>query len=69
MCNYCDGTKKPLAERRDEIYHERIVVKYVKKAPLRSKDYWCIEAVTTDGKIYAPINYCPMCGRKLTEGK
>ena len=70
MCEYCDETKvKYLSLRRDDIYgKEFIAVKKLgpcKMNPDRNK--WIIIAYVNGGNLYANINYCPMCGRKLNE--
>ena len=72
MCEYCDETKeKYLSLRRDDIYgKEFIAVRKLgpcKMDPDRNK--WITSAYVNGGNLYAVINYCPMCGRKLTEDK
>lgn len=69
MCEYCDETKeKHLSLRRDDIYGKEFIAvrKFgpCKMAPDRNK--WIISAYVNGGNLYAAINYCPMCGRKLT---
>ena len=72
MCEYCDETKeKYLSLRRDDIYgKEFIAVRKLgpcKMDPDRNK--WITSAYVNGGNLYAVINFCPMCGRKLTEDK
>lgn len=72
MYEYCDKIKgKYLSLRRDYIYDkEFIAVRKLgpcKMNPDRNK--WIISAYVNGGNLYAEINYCPMCGRKLSEGK
>ena len=72
MCEYCDETKeKYMSLRRDDIYgKEFIAVRKLgpcKMDPDRNK--WITSAYVNGGNLYAVINYCPMCGRKLTEDK
>ena len=70
MCEYCNETKvKYLSLRRDDIYDkEFIAVRKLgpcKMNPDRNK--WIISAYVNGGNLYADINYCPKCGRKLSE--
>lgn len=70
MCDFCDENKnKYLSKRRDDIYgQEFIAVRQLgpcKINPDRNK--WIISAYVNGGNLYAVINYCPHCGRKLTD--
>lgn len=70
MCEYCDENKnKYLSIRRDDIYgQEFISVRKLgpcKINPHRNK--WIISAYVNGCNLYAVINYCPHCGRKLTD--
>lgn len=60
-CKYCNGTeasRKYLDEDKDSWLHDH-----------NGKWFLNIEADFTDmGEKLIAINYCPMCGRKLTEG-
>lgn len=70
MCEFCDENKtKYLSKRSDDIYgNEFIAVRKLgpcKINPDRNK--WIISAYVNGGNLYAVINYCPQCGRKLTD--
>ena len=72
MCQYCDETKeKYLSLRRDDIYDKEFIavrkLRPCKMNPDRNK--WIISAYVNGGNLYAVINYCPKCGRKLSEDK
>jgi len=67
MCEYCDMKNKPMAYRFDGIYKEKIYVQHLIPAKLRPNGQWIIKAEVASGPIYANINFCPMCGRKLKE--
>ena len=69
MCEYCDMKNKPMAYRFDGIYKEKIYVQHLIPAKLRPNGRWIIKAEVASGPIYANINFCPMCGRKLAEEK
>jgi hypothetical protein len=58
---------RPMACRFDGIYKEKIYVQHLIPAKLRPNGRWIIKAEVASGPIYANINFCPMCGRKLTE--
>lgn len=68
MCEYCEDSKKSIIEKSFTKQNEKIL-SYV----------WILEnnleliAQTSNENEYlvlsTQINYCPMCGRKLNEGK
>lgn len=74
MCEYCREhnlrhPKIPLSSRRDEVYGaEAIVLHHFMPCEMNpTRDFWAVEAHLAGGNMYAPINYCPICGRKLEE--
>ena len=74
MCEYCDnldvtGLGKNLSVRKDEIYRDFIQLVKFQKAPLRKREFCAVLAQIQGVNMYAEINYCPMCGRKLSEAK
>ena len=56
MCEYCkekDGNKA-----LDECYSSEMSIEF-------NNTYGFYEIVTCRGDVSEPINFCPMCGRKL----
>ena len=72
MCEFCDnldvtGRGKNLSVRKDEIYRDFIQIVKFQKTPLRKREFCAVLAQIQGVNMYAEINFCPMCGRKLTE--
>lgn len=68
MCKYCeDDSKEHIAKRRDSIYGtEFIAVRHVKPCKANpNRNFFCVDAYINGSNMYAKINFCPMCGRKL----
>ena len=69
MCEFCDENKtKYLSKRSDDIYgKEFIAVRKLGPCKMNpDRNNWIISAYVNGGNLYAVINYCPHCGRKLT---
>ena len=71
MCEFCEPDKKnkckPLVKRFDSINgYEKIELKHaIPCKALPNRDEWHLSVFSFGACIYAQINYCPMCGRKL----
>lgn len=71
MCEFCEPDKKnkckPLVKRVDGINgYEKIELQHVlPREALPNRDEWHLQVMSFGTCIYAQINYCPMCGRKL----
>jgi len=62
MCKYCEGPNEDRLTLQDEDFEE---------VKLKIWSYYFLDKVTLSdaftGDDSIPINYCPMCGRKLNE--
>lgn len=73
MCEFCEPDKKnkckPLVKHFDSIngYEE---IKLHHSRPCKAfpnRNEWHLSVLSFVACIYAQINYCPMCGRKLED--
>lgn len=74
MCKYCDnldvtGRSQNIAIRKDDLYRDFMQLICFPKTEMRKKESYAIYANIQSVTMYANINFCPMCGRKLTEAK
>ena len=72
MCEFCEEhnlrrTKKPLSVRKDEVYGaEAILLHHFKPCKANpTRNFWAIVANLSGNNMYAEINYCQKCGKKL----
>ena len=72
MCKFCEPNKdnkcKPLMQCLDKLNgYERVRVHHTRPCKADpNRDFWRLYCERFGVFIYAEINYCPMCGRKLT---
>lgn len=59
MCEYC----RERGKRKYIVISEYAELK-IKKIKILG---YCLEIIPKEGQTYTKINYCPMCGRKLTK--
>ena len=74
MCKYCDnldvtGRGQNIAIRKDDLYRDFMQLICFPKTEMRKKKSYAIYANLQSVTMYANINFCPMCGRNLTEDK
>ena len=74
MCEYCEnldvtGRGKNLAIRKDGLYRDFMQLICFPKTQMRKKESYAIYANLQSVTMHANINFCPMCGHKLTEAK
>lgn len=64
MCEFCNGSYEKLKEWKPNKYiKHRIDIKDYNRLEVSEHD---IRSVFSTSKLYIEINYCPMCGEKLS---